>query len=225
MRPIEKGKNSRTFKEYQEAKGDLIDRLGEYCSYCERKLPVSLSVEHVQPKSLHPDLRLKWDNFLLACVNCNSSKLAADIQLKDYLWPDRDNTFLAFVYSEGGRITVNDKLDDRQKTCAQKTLELAGLQKQPGANDLRKSDMRWIHRLQTWDKAVISLKRLKGNDSIALREQIVDTADSNGHWSIWMTVFKDDKDMLRRFIKKFRGTSEQCFDGEGTPIPRKGGIV
>lgn len=225
MRPIEKGKNNRTFKESQDAKGDLIDRLGEYCSYCERKLPVSLAVEHVQPKSLHPELRLKWENFLLACANCNSNKLAKDIRLEDYLWPDTENTFLAFVYHEGGRITVNDKLDDRQKKCAQNILDLVELQKQPGANDLKKNDMRWMQRKKAWDKAVRSFKRLKEDDRKGFREQIVETADSDGHWSIWMTVFKDDKDMLRRFIKTFRGTSKGCFDKSGTPIPRKGGIV
>jgi uncharacterized protein (TIGR02646 family) len=225
MRPIEKGKNSKTFNRYQDAKDDLIERLGEYCSYCERKLPASLAVEHVQPKSLHPELLLKWDNFLLACVNCNSSKLAKDIRLEDYLWPDTDNTFLAFVYHEGGRIAVNDKLDDRQKKCAQNILDLIGLQKPPKSNDPKNKDKRWMQRKEAWDKAVRSVKRLKEDDRKGFREQIVETADSAGHWSIWMAVFKDDKDMLRRFIKTFRGTSEECFDKSGAPIPRKGGIV
>ncbi|MCX6582161.1 MAG: HNH endonuclease [Candidatus Aminicenantes bacterium] len=225
MRPIEKGKNSKTFNQYQDAKGDLIVRLGNYCSYCERELPASLAVEHVQPKSLHPDLLLKWDNFLLACINCNSTKDDTDVQLENYLWPDKDNTFLAFVYSEGGRITVNDKLADRQKKCAQNILDLVGLQKRPRSDDLKKSDMRWMQRKEAWDKAVRSLKRLKEDDRKGFREQIAETTDSAGHWSIWMTVFKDDRDMLRRFIKTFRGTSEECFDKSGAPIPRKSGIV
>ena len=170
MRPIEKGKINKTFTQYQDAKGDLINRLGEYCSYCERKLPASLAVEHVQPKSLHPERSLEWDNFLLACVNCNSSKLAADIRLGDYLWPDRDNTFLAFVYRDNGIINVNNKLDVKQKKCAQNILDLAGLQKRPGVNDLKKSDMRWKHRLEAWDTATDSLDDLLGNDTEALRE-------------------------------------------------------
>lgn len=225
MRPIEKGKNSRTFKEYKEAKGDLIDRLGEYCSYCERRLPASLAVEHVQPKSLHPELLLKWENFLLACANCNSHKLAKDIRLEDYLWPDTENTFLAFVYHEGGRITVNDKLDDRQKKCAQNILALVELQKQPGADDPKRNDMRWNQRKQAWDTATDSLADLLKEDTESLRKSIVRLAAASGHWSIWMTVFKDDSDMLQRFIKKFPGTSEECFDNKGTPIPRKGGIM
>jgi uncharacterized protein (TIGR02646 family) len=225
MRPIGKGKNSKTFKQYQDAKGDLIDRLGEYCSYCERQLPASLAVEHVQPKSLRLELSLKWDNFLLACVNCNANKSAADIRVENYLWPDRDNTFLAFVYREGGVITVNDKLDEKQKKCAQNILNLTGLQKRPGDSDLKKSDMRWMQRLEAWTSAAQALNRLKGNDSEALRAQIVETAYCGGHWSIWMTVFKNDRDMLKRFIEKFPGTCRECFDEAGTPIPRKDGIV
>jgi len=225
MRPIEKGKNSKTFNQYQDAKGDLIDRLGQYCSYCERKLPVSLAVEHVQPKIPHPGLILKWENFLLACVNCNSNKSAGDIRLQDYLWPDRDNTFLAFVYREGGVISVNDKLDEKQKKCAQNILDLTGLQKRPGIKDLKKSDLRWKQRLDAWDAAVVALNRLKRNDLEDLREQIVETAYAGGHWSIWMTVFKDDSDMLNRFVEKFPGTCRECFEGAGAPISRKGGIV
>lgn len=225
MRPIEKGINNKTFNQYKDAKGDLIDRLGEYCSYCERKLNASLAVEHVQPKSLHPERRLEWDNFLLACVNCNSSKLAADIRLEDYLWPDKDNTFQAFVYKEGGLITVNDKLDVKQKKCAQNILALAGLQKRPRLNDSKGSDRRWRHRLEAWDTATASLDDLLKDDTEPLRKCIVRLAAANGHWSIWMTVFKDDRDMLKRFIESFPGTSKGCFDESGAPIPRKGGIV
>jgi len=225
MRPIEKGINNKTFNQYQDARGDLINRLGEYCSYCERKLPASLAVEHVQPKSLYPGLLLEWDNFLLACPSCNSAKGDADVQLKDYILPHRDNTFLAFVYSEGGRITVNDKLDEEQKKCAQNILALAGLQKRPRLNDSKGSDRRWRHRLEAWDTATASLDDLLKDDTEPLRKCIVRLAAANGHWSIWMTVFKDDKDMLRRFIKTFRGASEECFDESGAPIPRKGGIV
>lgn len=58
MRPIDRGMcpkditgNIKKFSKYQDARGDLIDKLGEYCSYCEMQLDASLAVEHVQPKS------------------------------------------------------------------------------------------------------------------------------------------------------------------------------
>ena len=38
-----------------------------------------------------------------------------------------------------------------------------------------------------------------------------------------MTVFKDDGDMLNRFIETFPGTCQDCFDCQGKPIPRPHG--
>jgi 5-methylcytosine-specific restriction endonuclease McrA len=76
MRPVTRGAAPRAYTAYSQAIGDLEDRLGIYCSYCERRLPVSLAVEHVVPKSLEPTLETCWDNFLLGCTNCNSVKLA-----------------------------------------------------------------------------------------------------------------------------------------------------
>lgn len=80
MRPLDKGAVPRAgdgairFGHYSDAHPHLVERLGDYCSYCERRLPASLAVEHVQPKSHVPELETSWDNFLLACTNCNSVK-------------------------------------------------------------------------------------------------------------------------------------------------------
>jgi hypothetical protein len=56
-----------------------------------------------------------------------------------------------------------------------------------------------------------------------MRQQIVDTALGRGFWSVWMTVFKDDPDMLQRFIDAFAGTCRDCFDISGNPIARQKG--
>jgi uncharacterized protein (TIGR02646 family) len=202
MRPVERGLNKKAFKRYQEARGDLIARLGQYCSYCEMKLPSSLHVEHVQPKSHSPALCCQWDNLLLACVNCNSSKGDKEIQVKNCLWPDRDNTFLAFIYNEGGIISVNPGLSKEQRKCAQNILNIIGLQKHPG-NNIERTDRRWNNRKEVWDMAYFALKRLNKMDTEEMREQIVETAYHSGFWSTWMTVFKK----------------------EGRPVPRKGGTV
>jgi len=45
-----------------------------------------------------------------------------------------------------------------------------------------------------------------------MREQIVLTATGHAYWSIWMTVFNDDPDMLQRLINAFPGTCADCFD-------------
>jgi len=56
MRPVVKGSCPQDdfgrdiiFKKFQNARGELIDRLGQYCSYCEMKLDSALAVEHIQP--------------------------------------------------------------------------------------------------------------------------------------------------------------------------------
>ena len=126
VRPIDDNGDTKTYSEYGKARGDLIERLGQYCSYCGTRLNTSLAVEHVRPKALHPNLRLEWTNFLLACTNCNSTKGSEDVQMVDYFWPDIDNTFLAFEYSLGGYITVAPALAASQTTRAQATIELTG---------------------------------------------------------------------------------------------------
>ena len=91
MRPIERGAAPCAYGDYKEAKQDLVNRLGTYCSYCERRIATILAVEHIQAKSLphYAHLANDWNNFLLACVNCNSSKSAAEVDPARYLLPDR----------------------------------------------------------------------------------------------------------------------------------------
>ena len=102
MRPIERGTAPKVYAAYRDAIGDLEDRLGRYCSYCERLLQIGLAVEHKAPKSLYPDGELVWDNFLLGCSNCNSVKDDKDVDDDGTLWPDKHNTLLALAYSKGG---------------------------------------------------------------------------------------------------------------------------
>lgn len=231
MRPVDKGDwpedaegCRKEFSDYSEARGDLIGRLGEYCSYCEMHLDSSLAVEHVQPKTHHPDLRTDWDNFLLACGNCNPTKGSEDVRLDDYFWPDRNNTFLAFEYIEGGRVRVSRELAAELRSRAQATVTLTGLDKTP-LNDPKAADRRWQNRRETWDMATHVLERLHAKDSLEFRETIVNLAKAKGYWSVWMTVFADDKDMVRRFIERFQGTYRDCFNAEYKPIPRTAGGI
>ena len=81
------------FPEYRHAKLPLIERIGEYCCYCER--PGDLHVEHVVPKNKAPELEMEWSNFLLGCVNCNSRKWNKNDSRDGYIWPDTDDTLSA----------------------------------------------------------------------------------------------------------------------------------
>jgi uncharacterized protein (TIGR02646 family) len=228
MRPVVRGSwpldaegEQKEFAKYQNARKDLIDRLGGYCSYCEMKIDASLAVEHIQPKSHHPSLTFDWNNFLLACPNCNSNKGKKNIALNDYIWPDRDNTFRALDYQRG---IVKSK-PNIEETKANRLIQLVGLDKIP--NPINTTDRRWLSRLEAWDMA----ERAKHNLNRCYTNQmnihdILDTAKAQGYWSIWMTQFRNDPNMLKRFIDDFPGTCTDCFDTTNhcSPIPRVGGV-
>ncbi|WP_054470113.1 HNH endonuclease, partial [Planktothricoides sp. SR001] len=246
MRPVDKGrwpedpntnapkvfKSDRKKKDdtYKKAKPDLICRLGPYCSYCETKLEARyLNVEHKLPKSLHPSLRGDWGNFLLACGSCNDAKSDKDIELDDVYWPEIDNTSSIFEYQYQERedrekiviIKVNSNLSEYQQDKAQRTLELTGLNRYPGGSDEpRPADERYEHRTEAWNKAHWCLKLLQKSDDEEMRKGIVDQAKDKGFFSVWMTVFQDDPDMLKLFIEAFPGTArKECFDEQGRPKP------
>lgn len=225
MRPVDKGTAPvSTYTNYAAALPDLEQRLGRYCSYCERYIATNLAVEHVQAKSLVHALALTWSNFLLACVNCNSCKGDTPVTVANYLWPDSDNTLRAFEYSTGGRVAPHPALAAPMRAKAQASAALVGLDRVPGAaNAPTPSDLRWLKRFETWRKANDALRRLSQNDTVELREQIVDTAIATGLFSIWWTVFATDGDMRVRLRAAFVGTCPNSFDAAGNLQTRPGG--
>jgi uncharacterized protein (TIGR02646 family) len=217
--------NPRTFSEYAEARGELIVRIGEYCSFCESQLNASLAVEHMLPKQHRPDREHDWNNFLLCCVNCNSTKGDKRIRLGSYYWPDRDNTARAFAYTAEGMVNPAPGLTRPQTQRAKRTLRLTGLDKVPAKEEPKASDRRWQHRRDAWGRAVRCRERLAVHDNEAMRKGIVEQATALGFWSIWMAVFARDMDMRRRLIAAFVGTATDCFDSRTQPVPRSGGAL
>lgn len=188
-----------------------------------------MAVEHIQPKSLAPALLLNWANFLLACVNCNSHKGSTPIVLTDYFWPDTDNTLRAFEYQNGGLVAPLPGMAAALLSKVIATIDLLGLDKYPGnPNPTKKptaTDLRWQHRRELWECAQRSRTRLLTNDSIELREQVVESAVLRGSFGIWYTVVGFDPDMRQRLIAAFRGTPANCFDAAALPVPRPGGVI
>lgn len=227
LRPVEKGSAPTIYSRYKDAGPDLCACLGDYCSYCERQIETNLAVEHVQPKSLVPSLQNIWGNFLLACVNCNSSKGNTPIALTDYLWPDVDNTLRAFVYVPGGIIRPHTALNVQLSSKAEETIQLIGLDRYPGnpGRTPTPSDRRWLKRQELWQIAERDRERLRNNNTLEVRELIVESAVARGMFSIWWTVFAGDVDMRRRLREAFRGTDVQSFDANENLQLRAGGQV
>jgi hypothetical protein len=74
-------------KIYTTAKEPLFATIGTYCSFCETPIPGHiLAVEHRAPKSLYPTVYLIWDNFTLACRDCNSIKLTQPPRATAQVW-------------------------------------------------------------------------------------------------------------------------------------------
>ncbi|MGB8701386.1 MAG: HNH endonuclease [Thermosynechococcaceae cyanobacterium] len=228
MRPVERGLAPRTYAKYGDAIGDLEARLGLYCSYCERRLPTSLAVEHVVPKALNPGLETEWTNFLLGCTNCNSVKGDTPVDVEDFLWPDRDNTFLAFEYAKGGFVRLATNTNKEQKEKAKALLNLVGLQRHQasGWDNPAPRDKRWQQREEIWavaEKCRKNFESLKQTDDA--KNLVLEVAHGYGFFSVWMTVFDVYPDIKRGLVQGFLGTALSCFDADGKPLHRSGGII
>ena len=224
MRPIDKGDTPRIYSNYQDAKPDLVDRLGSYCSYCERRIPTNLAVEHILPKDVvlgFSHLRNEWTNFLLGCVNCNSAKGTEVIEFDKILLPDRDNTLPYFDYQENGMVEVfEDFYDDEIVEMAKKVISLVNLnlENHPNWNDsiMFSAIERIGQRVQAWVQAKDALQDyLDGN---VISKRIAAEAAATGFFSIWMTAFEGQVEVRKMIIESFGGTAKDCFDDNTNPI-------
>ena len=50
-----------------------------------------------------------------------------------------------------------------------------------------------------------------------MKEQIMMTATADGFFSVWMTVFSEEPQILLALIENFPGTNRLCYDEHGKP--------
>jgi uncharacterized protein (TIGR02646 family) len=229
MRPVDRGGAPQVFSDYADAKPFLVSRLGDYCSYCERPIKTNLAVEHVLPKSRHPNLELDWANFLLGCVNCNSTKGRKPVDRTKCLLPDQDNTSLAYHYKQSGQVVSRSALADEIREKAEALLALTGLNKFPttfpDGVQFEAALERWQQRSLAWSTAEMSLQAFESEDTVHVADLIVTLARSTGFFSVWLRVFGDHPAMRVRFIEAFPGTASDCFDSSGQAVNRPGGQI
>lgn len=214
MRPVDKSRytlNEDEYNPYGTAKPHLIRAIGKYCSYCEREgFSSCLDVEHVEDKDAHPNKEFLWDNFLLACKNCNSIKSTKEIHFANILLPHLQQTFLPFEYLESGYIKIKDDVVDPVKVQVLALIDLVGLDRRPGHPNYSTKDDRWQERKQAWELSKkYREKYIAGNCDI---ETIVDLSENNGFWSIWMNCFDCSPEVQRALIDGFVGTRLNFFN-------------
>jgi len=246
MRPIERGNIpqatgvDKTVTDYKDWRQDLLERIGNYCSYCNMVLNDSPQVEHVIPKNPQEGqptgALLAWDNMLLACGACNRAKDNKPHTSTTHYIPDTNNTHLIFDYvvrfihhSKKGTQVVcipipKNTLNADQQTKAQNTIDLCQL------NALtvnpRATDLRWKYRFEAWQSANLIWRKswdswgnVKPNDFIPL---LIDAATSKGFFSIWFEAFNDIPEAKIALINGFLGTASASFQNipPYNPIPR-----
>lgn len=222
MRPVDKGDSPQVFTKYEDAKQPLCNRLGTYCSYCERRIPTNIAVEHILPKNSgmgFEHLQNEWTNFLLSCVNCNSTKGIKVPNLSEYLLPDRDNTFQYYEYLETG---IVEACGDNPiiKKMAQNTLDLVGLNNHefPDGDEaiVFSAIERSSQRVQAWVQAKEAREDYE-NGEVCVR-RIAKEAAGCGFFSIWMKAFEGIPAVRQELINVFGNTAAECFDENTNPI-------
>ena len=213
MRPVDKSRyttNHIEYNPYGDAKPDLIAAIGTFCSYCEREgFSSALDVEHIQDKDGHPDKEFLWNNFLLACKNCNSIKGTKEIDFPNIILPHMQNTFSPFEYLESGFIKIKDEVVEPLRSKVVELVNLVGLDRRPGIANYSTKDDRWQERKQAWELSE-KYKQKYIADKCDV-ETIVDLSLKNGFWSIWMHAFRDFPEVQRALIDSFSGTRLTLF--------------
>ncbi len=211
MRPVSKGHAPNIYSNYKDARDDLINRLGVYCSYCEMVITNMPAVEHIIPIK-NGGSELAWENFLLSCIYCNSNKSNNNTDRRGYLWPDKDATYGVFDYEYGKPITVNNSISHELQQYAKNTIDLLKLDREPYTDSwTNQKDMRPMSRIEAWQKANESLIDWLACPIVELANAICRTATASGHFSIWMKVFDRHPLIQKRLVHSFIGTKKEHF--------------
>lgn len=222
MRPINKGRSPyASISNYSEALPFLESAIGCYCSYCGFPIFHVPEVEHVAAKA-NGGSKTDWNNLLLGCKYCNArkGKRVGSTNVDEYLWPDVYNTAIAFSYKGGVPVINEDAIKQIDKTGevlnrARKLFEL--LEFDPLSSKSNR-DRRVRKRNEVYDVAQRNLKAwYELGHGESLKNVIVDSAKGYGFFSVWMEVFREEKEILEALIEAFPGTRRECFDESGKP--------
>lgn len=215
MRSVAKGDALNSYSNYKGARNDLAARIGWFCSYCEMSVHNMIEVEHIRPINKGGE-ELDWENFLLSCRYCNSVKKDRNDGRDGYLWPDQDNTSVAFTYSEDKIIEPAPNLPPAVERYAQETIDLTGLNRAPHSGQKpTDTDSRWIKRIEVWGIIHDSYQDWLTNQSEVTARLIGWIASGHGFYSCWIKQFSDFPLVLEAINNSFSGTYRPVYiDGQ-----------
>lgn len=137
--------SKKAFTEIREKLKEMCVSIG-VCNYCEQS--EASDIEHIAPKSFFPEHAFKWDNYLMACKQCNSGyKLDQCFVINNYdgvlLVPrnmeppfkemafinprtEDPNRFM-IINTQTFKFSIHDDLPKKDKNKAEKTIEILKL--------------------------------------------------------------------------------------------------
>lgn len=104
----------------------LLEMSNAKCCYCECKVGAGereMHVDHFKPKSIYPDLVVKWENLLPSCPHCNKEKSSHDTGVEPIVNPSEDDP-REFFYLKDYRYYCFDNADS---SIARRTLGVLSL--------------------------------------------------------------------------------------------------
>ena len=118
--------NALTVQFIIEEKLTIRDMSNAKCCYCECKVGAGereMHVDHFKPKSIYPDLVVKWENLLPSCPHCNKEKSSHDTGAEPIVNPSEDDP-REFFYLKDYRYYCFDNADS---SIARRTLGVLSL--------------------------------------------------------------------------------------------------
>jgi hypothetical protein len=215
------------------AKQELTDEIGTFCSFCGKYNSRSaLHVEHIRGKKckdaadnyIYDHLKFRWDNFLLACINCNSVKGNKDVVALNSFLPNINNLLHFVDILSGGLIEVKNSVTGENLARTRAFIDLVGLDRVPGHPRHSPKDDRWDNRLKAYDLALRHLHKYTAEVRTTDIETIIDLAGKTGFFCVWYSVFnlhfevkealvKGTTDSSGNLIIAFPGTHQESFNG------------
>ena len=222
------------YTDWKDAKLELTNELGTFCSYCEKYNSRSaLHVEHIYGRKctdgadnlIYDHLKGRWDNFLLACVNCNAIKNKKDIAIPAPYLPHTNNLLHFIEIVQGGIIQIKPAVTGTDRIRTQAFIDLVGLDRIPGHPEHSDKDDRWDNRLKVFHIAERQLTKFTKPIPETDLETIIDLARTNGYFSIWFTVFNDFEEVRQALVNginevPFPGTDQHSFDNRYSTLAR-----